>query len=233
MEGTSRMSIEQSRKQAQTKNNLQFLALTLAVILGVSLEESAKSVVHSIISKGDIITGFIENPFFILQFTTLLIVIDVYLAMYKFHLELEVPYIPAFLFSDVFFIALPIIVLVESLVATNGISNGIYHEKYFLVLSVILGMLFVRQMIPWIWAKIDDRGRKKKREVPIKLLLPCISDIIGIIYCVIAFKFVKNNPDTFLHFSVGALIMFGFYFFTTHIFRIGISTKKVGFLGDE
>lgn len=195
------------------KRSLQFPELTMAVIVGVLLSQTAAVAV--------------ENPSFtnarlIVLILAILIFLEIYVVLVRYHEQIGVPYVQAYLFPDVF-ICFIFVVFVE-LIRVDKVPGAM------LVIAGLFLILAMRQWFTYRQAAALDASLEKLGIQKKDLVLPILADFVSIPVC-LAIYAASTNGDSFVGLSTAAwswlgIVLFAAYFLSVYIFKFELKTRR-------
>lgn len=190
----------------------KFLEYAQVVILTVLLMETSKSIINAG-EKSLNIKYLIKNFRFILQLLALLIFLELYIVLYKYHKEIGVTYKCLFLFIDLFLISLPFIILVQ-------IINESWTKEYLLKTSIgmfafLFSVILLRQGFCYLFSLPQGKT------ISIDLKISMYADIFGIVMSIIAY-FIPKAIRFWSHFGFG---LFTAYFILTRLITVSIKLQ--------
>jgi hypothetical protein len=128
-----------TRRRDLGERNLPFAQLTMAVILGVVIQGTATSLSRQ---------SFPRNYRAVLLITALLLFVEMYIVLLRYHERLRLPYVNLYMFSD-----LVISILFVSCVTL--IANSWDHEEALDTALQVLALLFMALLIRQVIAFVD------------------------------------------------------------------------------
>lgn len=192
----------------------KFLEYAQVVILTVLLIETSKSIINAG-ERSLNIKYLIKNFRFILQLFALLIFLELYIVLYKYHKEMKVTYKCVFLFMDLFLISLPFIILVQ--IINESWTSG---KEYLLKTSIgMFGFLFLVILLRQGFCYFSLLSPDKT--VPKDLKISMYVDIFGIVMSAIAY-FLPKAIRFWSHFGFGSFIL---YFIITRLITVSIKLQ--------
>ncbi len=195
------------------ERNFQFVSLTMAVILGILLTQTASA----------LLADFeLQNAKTILLLISLLIFLEMYIVLARYHQYLAEKYAAIYLFFDCF-VGLLFVTFVQLI--QDAKPGEIYFQRAPLVAAIIFAMLCVRQILTY--RKINDLDSKLKEAGLLKkdLIIPMFADLVGLVVCVCIYMAEKNAvfvSISTLGWSWIAFILFIVYFLSVYVFKFTI-----------
>jgi len=138
-----------SSRRDPGERNLQFALLTMAVILGVVIQQSADSFRHNI--------GF-SNYRAVLLVTAILLFVEMYVVMTRYHERLELAYVTWFMFGDLV-IALAFVSFVTLL--NDSWTHARRVETSLKVFALLFVVLFLRQVVAFLYLVLKSKDASK------------------------------------------------------------------------
>jgi len=190
--------------------NFQFVELTMAVILGVLLVETPAFFLLQL---------SFSNYRAVLMVTTLLIFLELYVVLVRYHQTLEVEYAPYFFFVD---LGLGLMFISFVQILKSSWDRPALSATATVVMAVIMVLLAVRQLFTYHGIQaLDSRletANLRKRD----LWIPVIGNLGSVAIC--AFIFLSLRNGTFLAVNVVgwswvAFFAFVIYFVFVHVLK--------------
>ncbi|MDQ3247873.1 MAG: hypothetical protein M3Q45_01565 [Chloroflexota bacterium] len=181
--------------------NFQFVSLTMAVILGVLLTQTSTTMIEEF---------SLRNAKAILLVLALLIFLEMYIVLVRYHQLLDLEYQPIYFFFDLL-IGLLFVTFVELIGKQLGTA--------MLLLGVIFVLLALRQLITYRKIAMLDT-KVEKLSVPKKeLLFPIIADFLAIPIC-IAIYLAERNGSRFLSIATIGWAWLGIGLFIVYLLSV-------------
>jgi ABC-type uncharacterized transport system permease subunit len=211
--------IDQLKVDMKAEGNLRFISLMMAVIAGELLIETSRV----IILKG----FFFSNYRMIIMAVALLVFIEMYRVLLKYHLELNVPYDDLCMFSDLV-IALSFVSFIEFVERScePGGSEVLLMNDAFAIGIFFFAALLTRQGLTYLAARktIEEEAKRLKKKYPkrmyvLRLIFNSLD--IGAVLILLLVNtgvlFLSNKDQVLVLSSYAGLILFAFYLVIVHL----------------
>lgn len=195
------------------KRSLQFAELTMAVIVGVLLNETASIILADF---------SLTNTRLIVLVLAMLIFLEMYIVLVRYHQQIGVPYAPAYLFLDLFICLIFIIFVL--LIRDSRLSTAM------LVVTGLFIILAARQILTFRQTRALDASLEKLGILKKDLILPIFADFVSIPVC-LAIYLASNNNNSFIGVSTAVwawigILLFVAYFLLVYVFKFELELKK-------
>jgi hypothetical protein len=128
-----------TRRRDLGERNLPFAQLTMAVILGVVIQGTASSLSRQ---------SFLRNYRAVLLITALLLFVEMYIVLLRYHERLHLPYVNLYMFSD-------LVISILFVTCVTLIANSWDHQEELDTALQVLALLFLTLLIRQVVAFVD------------------------------------------------------------------------------
>jgi hypothetical protein len=128
-----------TRRRDLGERNLPFAQLTMAVILGVVIQGTASSLSRQ---------SFLRNYRAVLLITALLLFVEMYIVLLRYHERLHLPYVNLYMFSD-------LVISILFVTCVTLIANSWDHQEEVETALQVLALLFMTLLIRQVVAFVD------------------------------------------------------------------------------
>jgi hypothetical protein len=128
-----------TRRRDLGERNLPFAQLTMAVILGVVIQGTATSLSRQ---------SFLRNYRAVLLITALLLFVEMYIVLLRYHERLRLPYVNLYMFSD-------LVISILFVTCVTLIANSWDHQEELDTALQVLALLFMTLLLRQIIAFAD------------------------------------------------------------------------------
>lgn len=193
------------------ERNFQFISLTMAVIIGALLTQTSTT----------LITKFsLRNAEAVLLILALLIFLEMYIVLVRYHQLIELEYHPLYFFFDLI-IGLLFVIFVQLIQKDLGTA--------MLLVASIFVLLAVRQIISYRLSAMLDAKIEKLAILKKDLIAPIIADFLAIPVCLAIYAASRNNGwflaiDT-LGWSWIGFLLFILYLLSVYVFKFELRTS--------